>query len=388
MESGKGKFPASFDTYQLVRDGDLVFCLFDIDETPRTVGLSPLTGMITGAYSVFRPTPRAIGSFLSYFYHSIDDRKGLRPFYTGLRKVVRNDTFLSLPIPLPDLPTQKAIAAFLDRETARIDQLIEKKQRLMELLGERFKSAATAALTGATVDGDRQPSANPWIGTIPSTWRERRLSWCFRRIGSGTTPATGSFDRMYGEGTPWVTTSELREAPIAQTKQSVTHEALENYTALKVFPTGTLLIAMYGATIGRLGWLAMPATLNQACCALAEPESTSTRFIYHWLRTFRNDLVSLASGGGQPNLNQEKLRSLRIGIPSEQEAERIAQLLDNREVSQARLSERTKASIDRLKEYRSALITAAVTGQIDVETWSRRGAGDRRLDRIEEEMAG
>lgn len=164
LESGKGKFPASFDTYQQVREGDLVFCLFDIDETPRTVGLSQLSGMITGAYSVFRPTHRASGRFLSYFYHSIDDRKGLRPFYTGLRKVVRNDTFLSLPIPLPDLDTQNAVADFLDKETARIDKVREITNASIDRLKEYRSALITAAVTGQidvtrwgrTGEGDRR----------------------------------------------------------------------------------------------------------------------------------------------------------------------------------------------------------------------------------------
>ncbi len=105
MESGKGKFPAEFDTYQVVEPDDIVFCLFDIDETPRTVGISSDLGMITGAYTVAKTLPAADPRFIYYYYFSIDLRKGLRPFYTGLRKVVRPETFLNIELPLPPLWT-------------------------------------------------------------------------------------------------------------------------------------------------------------------------------------------------------------------------------------------------------------------------------------------
>ena len=147
MESGKGKFPESFETYQEVETGDIVFCLFDIDETPRTVGLSGLHGMVTGAYTVVRCTKLADPRFVYYFYLSIDERKGLRPFYTGLRKVVRTETFLNATFPLPDLSTQNQIANFLDRETTRIDILLRKKQCLIELLAEKFNGEVSRLMT-------------------------------------------------------------------------------------------------------------------------------------------------------------------------------------------------------------------------------------------------
>ena len=102
IESGKGKFPSDFSSYQDVDENDLIFCLFDMDETPRTVGLAKSFGMITGAYDVFQcRASRANPKFILYFYLYIDAFKGLRPFYTGLRKVVRPPTFLSIKIPIP-----------------------------------------------------------------------------------------------------------------------------------------------------------------------------------------------------------------------------------------------------------------------------------------------
>jgi len=120
IDSGKGKFPAEFDTYQKVEKNDIVFCLFDIDETPRTVGISGDKGMITGAYNVARCNTKAVPEYIYYYYLSIDEYKGLKPYYTGLRKVVRTETFMNIPLALPSYEEQQTIANYLDKATDKI----------------------------------------------------------------------------------------------------------------------------------------------------------------------------------------------------------------------------------------------------------------------------
>lgn len=372
MESGKGKFPASFDTYQLVRDGDLVFCLFDIDETPRTVGLSPLTGMITGAYSVFRPTPRAIGSFLSYFYHSIDDRKGLRPFYTGLRKVVRNDTFLSLPIPLPDLPTQKAIAAFLDRETARIDQLIEKKQRLVKLLGEQATARLEELLMPCQLVPLRRMVDDVTNGTTANQVQQEINTVPVTRI---ETVSSGIID--------WAKVGHIERS-----------EAKDKY----LLRQGDILFSHINS-LSVIGNTALykhdPGAQNlyvgMNLLRLRPQKDVNPEFLLAGLRSMRTRHAIRCFA--KPAINQASIsigNLLRVLVPRSNDATQdvLAQQYVAIREETASLQQKVRVSIDRLKEYRSALITAAVTGQIDVENWSRRGEGHRRLHRIEEEMAG
>ena len=120
---GGGKFPASFENYQTVEPDQLIFCLFDLDETPRTIGMSKDYGMITSAYDVFSTTEGDDPQFWTYFYHMIDDHKGLRPFYTGLRKVVRPDTFMGIEVFSPPLEEQKLISRYLDKKTEQIDSV-------------------------------------------------------------------------------------------------------------------------------------------------------------------------------------------------------------------------------------------------------------------------
>lgn len=143
-----GKFPESFDTYQEVNSGDFVFCLFDIDETPRTVGLSQLHGMITGAYSVFETKEKDHIQYLLNLFTHIDDCKGLRPFYSGLRKTIRPPRFTSIRLPFPPKDEALNICSYIDRQNVKITAVIQKTERSIELLKEHRSALITAAVTG------------------------------------------------------------------------------------------------------------------------------------------------------------------------------------------------------------------------------------------------
>ena len=283
---------------------------------------------------------------------------------------------LKFRLPLPPLDEQRGIAAYLDQETERIDALVAKKRQLIERLQEYRTALITRTVTrGLPPDAARAAGLDPsprlkssgveWLGEVPEHWEVVQPSFGFARIGSGTTPQSDS-DEYYDGETPWVTTSELRESIIRETAKSVTAAALRDHSALSLFPAGALVIAMYGATIGRLGILGIPATVNQACCVFAEPTRLETKFVYHWLMAFRDVLVSHSAGGGQPNLSQQDLRALRIPAPAVAEQLQIGDFLDTATEQLDQLTARAESATERLQEYRTALITAAVTGKIDV----------------------
>lgn len=148
LENPVGKMPASFDGYQRISEGEMVFCLFDMDETPRTVGVASQDGMLTGAYTVFQPQSELLARYLYYFFLHVDEYKRLRPFYKGLRKTIRPGPFLSIQVPRPPDDAAAEIVAHLDRATARIDTLIAKTERSIELLREHRTALITAAVTG------------------------------------------------------------------------------------------------------------------------------------------------------------------------------------------------------------------------------------------------
>ena len=269
-------------------------------------------------------------------------------------------------IPFLPLPEQRAIATFLDRETERIDALIARKERQIELLQEKRAALISHIVTkGLDPNAPMKDSGVEWLGEIPEHWDVWKATHAFQQMGSGTTPKSDELNYYDGE-IPWVTTSELRETTILDTDNKLTEQALRDYSSLHIYPAGTLLVAMYGATVGRMGILGIPATVNQACCAFSDPKSLDPRFTFYWLWMRRPILITLSKGGGQPNLSQEDLRSIRIPAPSLPEQRAIAAFLDRETEHIDTLVKKVQDSIDKLREYRTALISATVTGKIDV----------------------
>lgn len=145
--------------------------------------------------------------------------------------------------------------------------------------------------------------------------------------GSGGTPSRSNSD-FYGGSIPWVKSGELREAIILDTEEKITEDAIKKSSA-KIVPAGAILLAMYGATIGRLAILGVEAATNQAICNI-RPDVTvaDTRYVYRALEAKVPELIGQASGGAQPNISQEKIRKLRIPLPPLDEQKRIAAILD------------------------------------------------------------
>ena len=149
VESGKGKFPKDFETYKIVEPGELVFCLFDIDETPRTVGLSNNYGMITGAYDVFKVKDTIVNpSYVYAFYLVVDNIKALRPYYSGLRKVVKHNRFMQIGFPLPPIEEQNAIVEYIKSKTCKIDSMIDSLKQEIERLTEFKQRLISDVVTG------------------------------------------------------------------------------------------------------------------------------------------------------------------------------------------------------------------------------------------------
>ncbi len=149
IESGKGKFPKDFESYQVVNKDELIFCLFDIDETPRTVGLVDKEGMITGAYTALKVNEEyAIPEYVYYYYLCVDNIKALKPYYSGLRKTVRAEKFLQLYIPLPPIDEQRMIVAYIEDKCNKVDSLIDEFEAEIEYLKEYKQKLIADCVTG------------------------------------------------------------------------------------------------------------------------------------------------------------------------------------------------------------------------------------------------
>jgi type I restriction enzyme S subunit len=313
-----------------------------------------------------RPSAAVHGPYLSRAIGAVGPRDQFRVAANGVtRFAIGTEAVTTSVFAVPSLPEQRAISTFLDRESARIDELVAKKERLITLLQERRTALITRAVTrGLNPAAPMKDSGVEWLGEIPAHWEVQKATWIFS-IGSGTTPSS-DYPAYFGGDIPWITTSELRESEIWSTEKYVSKLALSDYSSLKIHPAGSIAVAMYGATIGRLGILRVPATTNQACCVFSEPKGVEPQFWYYWLQMYRPFLISLGYGGGQPNLSQDLLRSMRVPLPPVSEQQQIVEFLDGATVRVDSLVQRVRTAINRLHEFRAALISAAVTGKIDV----------------------
>ena len=169
-------------------------------------------------------------------------------------------------------------------------------------------------------------SGVPWLGQVPEHWEVRKLRALFTKAGSGTTP---SGEEFYGGDIPWVVTGDLNDSVLTNTTSAVNARALETFSALRLYPKDSLIVAMYGATIGKTAILGIEACTNQACCVLAEPRrGVLVRFIQSAVIAAKGYLVRQGYGGGQPNINSEIVHSLRIPVPPCREQTAIVRFLD------------------------------------------------------------
>lgn len=203
-----------------------------------------------------------------------------------------------------------------------------------------------------------------WLGRVPEHWVTKKIYYWISGYGSGTTPPN-EIDYST-EGIPWVTTGELRENTVSTTEKRITENALSNYSALRVHPSGSLVIAMYGATVGRLGVLGIESTLNQACFAIHPNENVRIPFLRYWFEGFRNELIALATGAGQPNISGDKIRNLQFPCTLDVfEQDAIVFHLEHEIGKIDELLEKKIRFIELLREKRQALITHAVTRGLD-----------------------
>jgi len=198
-----------------------------------------------------------------------------------------------------------------------------------------------------------------WLGQVPEHWEVWKLAHAFELIGSGTTPKSDNREYYEGGNIAWVNTGDLNDGELDECEKRITDLAIAHHSSLKTYPAGSLLIAMYGATIGKLAMLRFPATVNQACCVFAGKSAIVSKFMFYWFFGLRQQIISLATGGGQPNVSQDILRTLRVACPNDDEQTRIAAFLDQETAKIDALVAKQKRLIELLIEKVKCLVLSS-----------------------------
>jgi type I restriction enzyme, S subunit len=280
----------------------------------------------------------------------------------GGQKRVPEQFIKDLRIPLPPLDEQYAIARFLDERTALIDDLIAKKERLLELLAEQRTAIITSAVTrGLAPTVSMRDSDVPWLGEVPKHWEVKQLRYCFDNLNNRRIPIAAEERKSLERTYPYYGASGIID-----------------YVDEYIFDEPLILVAEDGANLlSRSTPLAFLATgkywVNNHAHIL-RPLNPHLSYWAHLLLII--DYTPWVTGSAQPKLTKESLNGVFLPYPPEEEQASIGIFLDEKLKSLAEIRRPIEQVIKRLIDYRSALITAAVTGQIDV-----------RVHQFEEEFA-
>ena len=245
-----------------------------------------------------------------------------------------------MAFPLPPLAVQHRIVAEIERWFSLIDQIEQGKANLQTTIKQTKSKILDLAIHGKFVPQD--PNDEPAIELLkrispdftPCDNRhytqlpfEAPQNWCWTTLGkigkwqSGSTPNRLNKD-YYNGNIPWLKTGDLNDGYITHIPEYITEKAL-NETSVKLNSTGSVLIAMYGATIGKIGILTFPATTNQACCACEVFNGIDKEFLFLFLLSHREEFIKMGGGGAQPNISKEKILNTYIPLPPFAEQKRI-----------------------------------------------------------------
>jgi type I restriction enzyme S subunit len=352
LEDG-GKFPAEFDTYQEVKKGDFVFCLFDVEETPRTVGLSKFDGMITGAYTVMQVNNSFDRSFLYYFYLNLDSKKRLKPLYRGLRNTIPKDSFFSFKTFVPPLSEQSAIANFLDNKTAKIDTAIAQKEKMIELLKERKQIIIQNAVTkGLNPNAKMKDSGVEWIGEIPEGWEVKRLKFVLELINDKE--SSKDSDELY----IGMENIESQTGKYIQTQSEV--EGLANKFIANDILFGKLRPYLAKVYLTKFSGLCSTEFLVY--------RTNNPSYFQKLLlsRAFISMVDSSTYGAKMPRVSADWVNNRYIPVPKLDEQKEIISHIATQSTKIDKAIALQQTQIDKLKEYKAVLIDSAVTGKIKV----------------------
>ncbi|WP_346989648.1 restriction endonuclease subunit S [Bacteroides caccae] len=332
----------------ILHDGDIVFA-----RTGATVGKSYLIDglrqkAIYASYLIRVQTfDLILPEYVKLFFESGYYWGQIELGSVGIGQPNVNGTILgNLNIPLPPLVEQQRIVAEIKKWFALIDQIEQGKTDLQTTIKQTKSKILDLAIHGKLVPQD--PNDEPAIellkrinpgftpcdnGHYPNFPFDIPKKWNWVTLGeigkwqSGSTPSRLNKDYYNGD-IPWLKTGDLNDGYITHIPEYITEKAL-NETSVKLNPTGSILMAMYGATIGKLGILTYPATTNQACCACEIYTGIEKEFLFYFLLSHRVDFIKLGGGGAQPNISKEKIINTYIPLPPSEEQKRIVNAVND-----------------------------------------------------------
>lgn len=367
INNPEGKLPESFDTYQYVKENDIVMCLFDLDVSAVFSGISPFDGMISPAYRVLTCKKNIVPKFADYWFKYISDGRKFNHYAKNIRFTLNYEDFSSLPIVFPPLETQHRIADYLDEKCAKIDKIIEKQQAVIEKLKEYKLSVITEAVTkGLNQVVEMKDSGLKWVDKIPMSWENRKMiSILSMRVVDGPHESPELFD----DGIPYISATAIENGKINfNLMRGYISKEYCDLCDLRYKPQlHDILVIKLGASTGQVGivetedrfniWVPLAAV---RCNHLADPY-----FVYYAFQSdyFWKQMELSWTFGTQQTLGVKTIERLRIMVPPLEEQRQIAKYLKDKCSSIDSIIEKRQNIVEKLTEYKKSLIYEVVTGK-------------------------
>ncbi len=372
------KKPDDLAKCKLVEEGDLL--INSMNYGIGSYGLSAYRGVCSPVYIVMRPMAGTVtAEFAFRLFQNRSFQLYAQSFGNGIlahRAAIGWDTLKTLPMPLPPLAEQTAIADFLDRETGKIDALVGEQKRLIELLKEKRQAVISHAVTkGINPDMPMKDSGVEWLGEVPEHWEVKRLSHLSKPGTSITYGIVQAGPDIEG-GVPYIRTSEMAGEELPTDGYLRTSPEIDEAYSRSRVRQGDLVIAIR-ATIGKP--LIVPAALDganltQGTAKFSPRDGVLNRYICHYLRSDGaiSEFARISKGATFKEITLDMLRRFPVLLPPISEQHSICGHLAESLSSLGELISDCVLATNLLLERRAALISAAVTGKIDVRDYAKR----------------
>jgi type I restriction enzyme S subunit len=353
MDDLDGLQASEFETYQIFKEDDLVFKLIDLQNIKTSrVGIVHEEGIMSPAYIRLEPKQKLVfPRYAFWFFTDLYKREVFNKLGEGVRQTLGPEELLALPFFYPPIEEQKSIVSFLDYETTQIDALVDEQEKLIELLKEKRQVFITNAVTkGLNQTVEMKESGVEWIGLIPKHWTVRRLKYLADiRTGDKDT------ENSVGDG----------EYPFFVRSQTI--ERINSYT----YDCEAILTAGDGAGVGKVfHYFNGPFDFHQRVYMLNNFKEVAGKYLFHF---FKENFFKVALEGGAKStvdsLRRPMLTNFFISFPDIDEQKNILSVIERKAIEFDELILEASKAIQLLQERRSALISATVTGQIDVRNY-------------------
>lgn len=358
-----GKMPTTFDGYQYVEPEDLLLCLFDIDVTPRCVGLVKNYGLTSPAYSKFKVHDGFFNAYYDYLLRTIDDSKVFVHLSKNLRSSLTESDFGALPTIAPPLDEQKRIAAFLDRECANIEAVINRTRASIEEYAQLKQSIVVQAVTkGIRSNRPMKQSGIEWLGEIPTDWGINTIFQFFTQVNNKNSELQEKnlLSLSYGK---------IKRKNI-ETTEGLLPESFDGYNIIEADDIVLRLTDLQNDQKSlRVGISTERGIVTSAYVTMRNRSSSLPRYLYYYLHSFDVAKGFYGMGGGvRQGLNWDGLKWVKLLTPPVLEQKEIVDYCDEMTEKMDALIEKKERFIKELENYKKSVIFEYVTGKKEVCT--------------------